>query len=240
MQDAIRTVRVGWDSTEREAYKACAWSLVKHAVEPLAVFPIKRDEMRAEGLDLRPHNDGASTEFTYTRFLVPRLQEYRGWALFCDCDFLFLKDVTQLFRDYCDPAVAVYCVKHDYVPKQTIKMDNQKQVPYPRKNWSSLILWNCEHPSNRVLSPERIASMSPAELHRFSWVNDTAIGELSRTWNWLIGEYDDELGAKAGYINAVHFTNGGPWHAGYEDVPYAALWHEYYKESLAYAKEVVT
>lgn len=105
--------------------------------------------------------------------------------------------------------------------KHQLKWTGQKQVAYPRKNWSSLILWNCEHPSNRKLTPEYVGSASAADLHRFKWLLNSEIGKLSYLWNWLEGEYDkpDVL------PYAIHYTNGGPWFNEYKDCDYAELWN---------------
>jgi hypothetical protein len=115
------------------------------------------------------------------------------------------------------------CVKHDYVPRNAVKMDGQKQVSYPRKNWSSCILWNCGHPSNKALTKDIVSEESGAFLHRFQFLKDEEIGELPLEWNWLEGEYDKPETPPA----VIHFTNGGPWFENWQDVDYAELWRSY-------------
>ncbi len=213
-------VFIGWDSREDVAYQVARHSLLRHASIPLSITPIKIDELRARGLFWRDQDPLASTEFTYSRFLTPHLSDYRGWSLFCDCDFLFLADIAELIS-HCDQTKAVACVKHDYQPKETTKMDGQIQTVYPRKNWSSFMLFNCDHPSTRLLTPEAVNTESGAYLHRFQWANDDDIGSLPEMWNWLEG-WNEKPGS--GTPKAVHYTLGGPWFANKQDVDYGDLW----------------
>jgi hypothetical protein len=184
------------------------------------VEPLRQPDLRQLGLDHRPVDPLASTEFTYTRFLVPHLAGYQGWALFCDCDFLWLADVAELLA-LADDRYAVMCVQHDHRPPETVKMDGATQTVYPRKNWSSLVLYNCGHPANAALTPEVVNRESGAYLHRFQWLPDAAIGALPETWNWLEGWSAPPAG---GPPNAVHFTRGGPWFEAWQAVGYADLW----------------
>jgi lipopolysaccharide biosynthesis glycosyltransferase len=166
---------------------------------------------------------GASTEFSLTRFLSPYLAACSGWVLFCDCDFLFTADVRNVLEGL-DPTKAVYCVKHDYVPAHDIKMDGKRQAVYPRKNWSSFMLFNCDHPDVRGLTPSVVNSVSPAFLHRFEWIkNDKDIGALDLDWNFLEGEYPQPGRTP----RVIHYTNGGPWFEEWRGCGYADLWlHE--------------
>jgi len=213
---------IGWDGREEQAYDVCVKSLKKHASEPLNIRPIKRDELMERNLYFREQPEAGSVEFTYTRFLVPFLSSYEGWSLFIDCDFLFTKDVGELFARANDD-YALMCVKHDYIPKNSVKMDGQKQVSYPRKNWSSCVLWNCGHPANKALTPEIASTETGAYLHRFQFLTDDLIGEIPLEWNWLEGEYDKPEIPPA----VIHFTNGGPWFENWQDVDYADLWRSY-------------
>lgn len=213
-------VFIGWDSREVIAYDVAKKSLLEHATGPVDVHPIKLNELVDQGLYTRDIDPLASTEFTYSRFLVPHLAGYKGWALFCDCDFMFFSDVTRLTQ-FNDPQKAVYCVQHDYTPKAAVKMDGVQQTVYPRKNWSSFMLFNCEHPSTRNLTPERVNTETGAYLHRMQWAQDDEIGALETGWNWLEGWNDKPA---SGYPHAVHYTMGGPWFEGYQDVAYAAEW----------------
>ena len=215
---------IGWDEREQEAYDVCVKSLLKHSSVQLDIQPIIKSVLMDTGEYFREQPEAGSVEFTYTRFLTPYLAGYRDWALFVDCDFLFTKDVAELFAMK-DEQYALMCVKHDYVPKNAVKMDGQKQVSYPRKNWSSCILWNCGHLSNRILTPYIASRQTGAYLHRFQFLSDHMIGDLPLEWNWLEGDYDKPEVPPA----AIHFTNGGPWFENWQNVDYADLWKSYLK-----------
>ena len=217
-------VFIGWDSRETDAYNVCVKSLKEHASQELDITPIVRETLIETGEYYRPQPEAGSVEFTYTRFLTPYLADYNGWALFIDCDFLFTKDVAELFA-MADDKYALMCVKHDYVPRNAVKMDGQKQVSYPRKNWSSCILWNCSHPSNKALTKDVASSESGAFLHRFQFLSDEEIGEIPLEWNWLEGEYDKPETPPA----VIHFTNGGPWFDEYKDGELSEEWWKVYK-----------
>ena len=217
---------IGWDSREEDAYKVCVHTIKKHASKDVEIVPLKREELIKEGLYTRDEGGNVSTEFAYTRFLTPYLTDYKGWALFIDCDFLFTRDVAELFS-LADPQYAVMCVQHDYTPSAAIKMDGQKQVAYPRKNWSSCVLWNCGHPANAIITPSIVNTETGAFLHRFQWLSDNLIGELPLEWNWLEGEYEkpDEIPA------VIHYTNGGAWFKECQDVDYAQEWLDALQEA---------
>lgn len=171
-----------------------------------------------------------STEFSHTRFLVPHLMGYKGWALFMDADMISLSNIKRLFA-LCDDKYAVMCVKHIYPPKiDAIKMDNRAQRLYARKNWSSFVLWNCGHPSNRDLTVEKVNYMTGADLHGFSWLKDSEIGTLPFSYNFIPG-ISPKLppGCNVGKSNipqpdVIHFSDGGPWFESCRDVPYAEFW----------------
>jgi hypothetical protein len=211
---------VGWDRREPVAYDVCRFSLERRTSQPVVVAPIKLEELRKAGLYWRDQDPLASTEFTYTRFLTPTLAGFSGLALFCDCDFLWLGDVAELFASV-DPAKAVHCVKHDYRPTEATKMDGKIQTLYPRKNWSSLMLFNCDHPSVRALTADVVNRETGAYLHQMKWVADEDIGELPTAWNWLEGWNSP---ATHGDPKAVHFTRGGPWFEQWREVDYADRW----------------
>jgi hypothetical protein len=122
---------------------------------------------------------------------------------------------------FCDPSKAVVVVQHDYTPKETTKMDGQVQSVYPRKNWSSMVLWNCEHEKNKILTPELLNEESPKFLHRFSWLDDNEIGSLPLQYNWLVGWYKEP---NDGTPKILHYTEGGPWFDGYRDCEYGDDW----------------
>jgi hypothetical protein len=217
--EALR-IYIGWDRREPEAYDVAKFSLERRATIPVAVTPIKLDDLRARGLYWRGEDPLASTEFTYSRFLTPALAGFKGWALFCDCDFLWLGDVAGLLRHMTE-AKAVSCVQHAYAPKETTKMDGAVQTVYPRKNWSSLMLFDCGHPAVQQLTPALVNSATGAFLHRMQWVADEEIGDLPVMWNWLEGW--NEKPAR-GVPKAVHFTRGGPWFHEWQGVDYADAW----------------
>ena len=213
---------VGWDSRETQAYDVCVKSLLEHSSVELNIQPIIRSALMDAGKYFRKQPEAGSVEFTYTRFLTPYLSGFKGWSLFIDCDFLFTRDVAELFA-LADDKYAIMGAKHDYVPKNAVKMDGQKQVAYPRKNWSSCILWNCEHSSNRILTPYTASTQTGAYLHRFKFLKDYMIGDIPIEWNWLEGEYEKPEVPPA----AIHFTNGGPGFEDWQDVDYADLWRSY-------------
>ena len=213
-------VFIGWDSREDIAYQVARHSLLRQASIPVEVIPIKLNDLVDKGLYTREIDPLASTEFTYSRFLTPHLAGFDGWALFCDCDFLYFGDVADLVQ-YQKPEHAVACVKHDYTPKETTKMDGQAQTVYPRKNWSSFMLFNCAHPSTKQLTVEAVNSQTGAYLHRMQWAADDEIGEIPTEWNWLEGWNEKPA---TGTPNAVHYTRGGPWFDNWQDVDYADQW----------------
>lgn len=210
---------VGYDSNQKLAYDVCVKSLSKY--DNVNIFPLKQNELRQKFIYNRPVDELASTEFSLTRFLVPYLSNYQGWSLFCDSDFLFLENVEELFN-YRDDNKSVLVVKHNYVPKSKIKMTNKLQYNYPRKNWSSLMLFNNSKCIN--LTTDVVNTSEPSYLHQFKWLNDDDIGEIDKEWNYLVGYYNDRK------PKALHFTDGGPWHEGYENCQYNELWINEYNQ----------
>jgi|TARA_Y100000389_G_C17393764_1_gene481391 lipopolysaccharide biosynthesis glycosyltransferase len=211
-------VFIGYDTREDIAYQVCKHSLESRNKD-VKVIPLIQHTLRKQGWYTRPIDKLASTEFTFTRFLIPELTNFNGWALFCDSDIIFLNDVKELF-DQVDDKYAVMCVKHDYTPKEGTKMDGQTQTVYPRKNWSSVMLVNCSHSSNKKLNTALVnnESITGAYLHRFSWLNDDEIGEFSYEWNYLTDWYIE------GTPKALHYTEGGPWFENYRDCPFNRVW----------------
>ncbi len=211
---------IGYDSKEDIAYRVCKQSLLKNSSIKIDVLSLKLYELVSKKYYNRPIDPLASTEFTYSRFLVPYLMNYSGWAVFCDCDFIFFEDVANLFGNLSDDK-AVYCVQHDYTPSEKHKMDGQQQTIYPRKNWSSFIVYNCSHPSNKKLTKELVNSETGSFLHQFKWLSDNEIGSLDERWNWLEGWTSKHNQNKP---FAVHYTRGGPWFDEWHDVEYADEW----------------
>lgn len=225
MSEPLR-IFIGWDSREPIAYKVAKSTALKNSSVPLDIRPIKLDELVASGAYTRTVDPLASTEFTYSRFFTPYLAGFEGWALFCDCDFIFFGDLADL-RQYQDGSKAVLCAQHDYQPKDSVKMDGKVQTAYPRKNWSSFMFFNCDHPSTQKLTPDLINRETGAYLHRMQWAADDEIGSIPIDWNWLEGWNEKPA---AGTPNAVHYTRGGPWFKDWQNVDYGDLWRE---EALA-------
>lgn len=211
---------IGYDSREDIAWQVARHSLLRHSDGDLTVIPLRQNVLRELGLYTRPYDTNSSTEFSLTRFLTPYLAAQDGWVLFSDCDFLYTADIRDVFSGL-DYNKAVYCVKHDYTPTHQIKMDGKQQTVYPRKNWSSFMIFNCSHPDVRALVPEVVNTASPAYLHRFEWVkNEADIGALDLDWNFLEGEYPKPDHTP----RVIHYTNGGPWFEEWQDCDFAELW----------------
>lgn len=224
-------VLIGWDDREAKAYEVAAKSAQEHGFE---VTPLYEQRLRYAGLLTRPvdkrpsisrsaagwdiySNAPQSTDFAVSRFFVPLLA-HSGWVLFTDCDVLFMQDATALER-HLDRSKAVMVVKHCHRPKEAVKMDDQPQTTYPRKNWSSVVAWNCDHAANKRLNLTTLNQWPGRDLHAFGWLNDHEIGELPREWNWLVGVQDKpELPAIA------HYTLGGPWLPHWEPREHDELW----------------
>jgi len=222
-------VFVGYDPREDIAYQVCKHSIEKRSPNAV-VKPLIQKELREQGYYDRPIDKLASTEFTFTRFLVPELSNFNGWAMFMDCDMILQTDINELFAQ-ADNKYALMCVKHDYTPKEGIKMDGQAQTVYPRKNWSSVMLFNCSHPSNQEINVELVndPKITGKYLHRFSWLKDDEIGELSPEWNWLAGWYKEPDDGKP---KLIHYTEGGPWFENYRYCEYHSEWKQELQEMM--------
>ena len=215
-QNKIRLC-IGYDRKEAVAYHTFCQSLIDHSTMPLSITPLALHHL--EGYEER-HADG-SNAFIYSRFLTPWLMGFEGWALFADGDMVCLDDISKLWA-LRDQSKAVLVVKHDYKTKAKAKYLGNTNQDYPRKNWSSVTLWNCGHPKNAGLIPEFVKSQSGAYLHRFTWLDDSDIGELPKEWNWLATEYEDNYDAKL-----VHYTLGTPCFRDYAESDMADVWHAY-------------
>jgi len=223
------SIWIGFDPREAAAFAVAKHSINRHLITPIPVRGLVLTDLRTGGLYNRPtsRRDGRlwdeiseapmATEFACSRFLVPRLAG-SGWALFMDCDMLVRTDLFKLFQ-IADPNKAVMVVKHNHQPVETTKMDGQAQTKYPRKNWSSVMLFNCDHPANKKLTSELVNSVPGRDLHRFCWLKDDEIGELDPKWNWLVGHSDPAIDPAI-----VHFTDGIPTMPGYEDCAFADEW----------------
>lgn len=215
-------VYIGFDKREELAAEICKFSIVRRTTPNTVVKFLKHDQIPGFA---RPREPNQSTDFTYTRFMIPYLENYQGFSLFCDCDFLFLDDIQEISR-MIDPTKAVSVVRHPmYIPNSTIKMDGIEQHTMPRKNWASLIVFNNEHPSNQNLTPHLINNVQPGKvLHQFGWLNDDEIGSISLDWNVLDGYYELDN------PRAIHYTDGGPWFDNYKTTHYSKFWINEYHE----------
>ena len=206
---------VGYDPREAIAFHTCANSIIRHATQPVAIHPVALNLFKDYD---ETHTDG-SNHFIYTRFLVPYLMHWTGWAIFIDGDMIVRDDITNLWNlRQSDKDVMV--VKHDYKTRMPVKYLGAKNEDYPRKNWSSVILWNCSSFPNRHLTPEFVQQSTGSFLHRFSWLNDERIGELPPEWNWLPDEYGPNPDAKL-----LHYTLGTPCFHEFADTPQGVEWH---------------
>jgi lipopolysaccharide biosynthesis glycosyltransferase len=209
---------IGWDSRFPEPADVLRYSLLKHSSIPLDIHYLKLDEL---GLN-RQHDPLASTEFTYSRFLVPHLCDFKGKALFLDNDMLCFGDVKEL-DDLDMKPYALRVVKHEYNPMNTVKMYGAVQTSYPRKNWSSMMLMDCG--KLWLWTKGIVETQTGAYLHRFQDIPDELIGELPKTWNTL--DWMDDT------TKLIHYTNGGPWFEQYLNHPHAAIWFKYRDETRA-------
>lgn len=224
------TVYIGWDSREPIAADVCKYSILEHASIPVDIVMLKQDELRKRELYWRDVDKLASTEFTFTRFLVPELNNFEGTAIFMDSDMVLTTDIAELIAEV-DPKKAVSCVQHDYTPPEGVKMDGQQQLAYPRKNWSSMVVWNCAHPANKQVTKELVndPEITGAYLHRFSWLKDHYIGLLGPQWNWLVDWYVE---GRDGSPLLLHYTEGGPWFDNHKNCGYADVWNSYHQKHL--------
>jgi hypothetical protein len=206
-------VFIGYDPHERAAVNVLADSLVQHSSRPLAITPIVARQL--SGILCRERHPSQSTEFSFSRFLVPYLQDYSGWAIFMDCDMLARGDIAELWEQR-DERYAVMVVKHQHVPGETVKFLGAEQTRYEKKNWSSLMLFQCER--CRALTPDYVNSATGLQLHRFEWLSgEEEIGALPMgRWNHLIDvQPPAEEPVERGGPALVHWTLGGPWFREY-------------------------
>ena len=214
-------IAIGFDEREAVAYHTFCQSILEKASHPVAFVPLVLRTL--EGYK-ETHSDG-SNAFIYSRFLTPFLFDFQGWAIFADGDMICRDDIAKLWA-LRDESKAVMCVKHDYKTKAQDKYLGNKNQDYPRKNWSSLVLWNCKHSENQILKPDFVMKQSGAFLHRFSWLNDNLIGEIPREWNWLTTEYEDNYEAKL-----LHYTLGAPCFKDYRNCEMSDEWHAVHNRS---------
>lgn len=213
-------IYIGWDPRETQAYDLAKWTIESNSqnvdVQPLKLADIKHVfnrpiEWRGKQMWCPISQAPQSTEFATSRFAIPFLTT--GWALFVDCDIVCLGDINELFK-LADDKYAVMAVKHKQkVGLSEVKMVDQASVYYNRKNWSSVMLINCDHEANQRLTVDDINAWPGRDLHAFKWLKDEEIGELPLEWNHLVDVSDP---AKKSEAKLLHYTLGGPWLEGWQ------------------------
>ena len=191
---------VGYDPKESVCFHVAVSSLTRLSSQPLAITPLNLTNIPEY---TETHDDSSNTS-SYTRFLVPHLMNYAGWAIYVDCDVLALSDILELWN-LKDDQYAVMCAKHNYSTRTPVKFLNNSNSNYPKKNWSSVMLINCGHPKNKQITPRWVSEHSGEYLHQFQWLDNSDIGSIPTEWNWLVGEYPKINGVKL-----LHYTLGAP------------------------------
>jgi len=206
---------IGYDDNETVAYHVLAHSIMRHSSQPVAITPIVKRHMQS--FYSRERSSIESTDFSFTRFLVPYLSGYEGWSVFMDCDMLMTADIAGLW-ELRDDKYVVMCVKHDYVARDDVKFLGAVQTKYEKKNWSSVMLFN--NAACTKLTPDVVACETGLYLHQFKWLDsDHQIGGLPTTWNYLVGEM-----TMPGTPKLIHYTLGGPYFDSYRECEHAGLW----------------
>lgn len=218
---------IGYDPREAIAFHTCVNSIIRHASKPVTIHPLALNTI--DGYN-ETHTDG-SNQFIYSRFLVPWLMSWKGKAIFMDGDMVVTDDIHTMVSGL-DLYPAVHVAKHNYKPKDETKYLGARQTDYPRKNWSSVIVWNCGHFAHRKLTPEFVQNSTGEYLHRFLWLEDDQIGGLSMDWNWLPDEYGENTDAKL-----LHWTCGTPCFHEYAQATQASVWHKE-RQLTEYAAQV--
>jgi lipopolysaccharide biosynthesis glycosyltransferase len=209
-------VFIGYDEREAIAYHVLSHSIQRLATQPVAIASLRLSQL--QGVLTRPRDPMQSTDFSFSRFLTPHLSGYEGWSIFMDCDMVMLDDIAKLWS-LRDERYAVMVVKHEHVPRETVKFLGEPQSKYEKKNWSSVMLFN--NARCAALTPDYVNTASGLELHQFKWLaSDALIGPLPSRWNHLVA-YDPPRPDAA----LLHYTSGGPWWAEYTDCEYAEAWH---------------
>jgi len=221
MVEIIKIV-VGFDQREAVAYHTFTQSIIEKSTLPVSFILLAIQTLA----DYKESHTDKSNDFIYSRFLTPYLMKFNGWAIFADGDMVCLSDIKELW-DLKDESKALMVVKHDYKTKSHQKYLGNINENYPRKNWSSVILWNCNHPKHKILTPDFIANQTGKYLHRFSWLQDDDIGELPKEWNWLATEYPANTHAKL-----IHYTLGTPCFKDYRNSEMSELWHQTQERSM--------
>ena len=232
----MNKIFMGWDPRETLAYDVAANSILSRTKSDTHITPLKLSELKE--IVYRPikwrgtqmwctiSESPQTTEFSISRFAVPFLT--KGWAVFCDCDIVCYEDIQKLF-DLRDEKYAVQVVKHVHESGADIHMVDQAMTYYKRKNWSSVILWNCDHPGNKNLTLEALNTWPGRDLHAFKWLKDEEIGELPNEWNYLVDVNEPRDFSE---IKLAHFTMGGPWLPGWAPVESDKEWEKELKRFI--------
>ena len=230
--DNIIRVFIGHDSKAPHHTEVCKQSILRHATKPVLIETLDQDALRraslyrrwfyrdsddalVDGADGRPF----SSEFAFTRFMIPALMQWKGSAIFCDSDFMFRDDINKLWHEH-DERYAVQVAQQKYISKAKTKKTGVPQQNYNRKNWSSLILWNCGHQANRELTTHVVNTFPGSYLHGFGWLRAGEIGTIRHGWNWIEGTTSSSA-------SAVHFTLGTPDLEAYRNMKFADEWRAY-------------
>jgi lipopolysaccharide biosynthesis glycosyltransferase len=209
---------IGYDPREAIVFHVCVNSIIRHSTTPVQIIPLALSLFQ----DYKETHTDGSNAFIYSRFLVPYLSNWLGHAIYIDGDMVVKSDITKLWhmRNF---LMDIQVVKHDYKTRMPVKYLGSKNEDYPRKNWSSVIIWNCESHPNRCLTPEYIMKSTGSHLHRFEWLQDDRIGSIPIEWNWLPDEFGPNPNAKL-----LHYTLGAPCFKEFADTDMAEDWHNEY------------
>lgn len=213
---------IGYDPREAIVFHVCANSIIRYASQPVSIIPLALNLFKEYE---ETHKDG-SNAFIYSRFLVPYLTGYDGYAIYIDGDMVIRRDIVELWNQR-EIGYDVQVVKHNYKTKMPVKYLGSKNEDYPRKNWSSVIIWNCFTQANRILTPEYVMKSTGSHLHRFEWLKDDMIGELPIEWNWL----PDEFGPND-QANLLHYTLGAPSFNEFKNTDMAEDWQREYEKTI--------
>jgi len=225
VNNALIRIFIGFDPRETIGFHVLSQSIHSRCSQPVSITPIALSQLGS--LMSRERNSLQSTDFSFSRFLTPYLCNYDGWAIFMDCDMLVLEDIKHLW-DLKNDKFAVQVVKHDHKPTEKKKFLDQTQSQYEKKNWSSVILFNCKKCKN--LTPNYVNTASGLDLHRFRWLdNEDLIGDIPHKWNHL-ANYDEKV--PSSQIANIHYTSGGPYFDDYINTDYADEWKEEQKKML--------
>lgn len=235
---------IGYDQAEEIGCFVARASMQRLTVGNYQLQMLHQQQLRIDGLYTRPQamkhgrlwdeisESPMSTSHAIARFFIPLLgkADY-PWALFTDGDVLFRRNVFDMMK-YADRSKAIMVVKHDYQPKHVFKKMGDRQMQYPRKNWSSVMLWNLEHRAHERLTLEMLNTVPGRDLHRFCWLHDGEIGALPEEWNWLVRHSSSKIDPAI-----VHYTEGLPDVLGHEHDAYADEWRMYARRHADYTSQ---